>query len=163
MQDDFDKRVAKEVLSKIKSSFGGLKNSKEYLEYTTLPEYHFMIGMPYYEDMIEVAEADSTQELLEKLKSNKKGKNLVFTQILSKNRILVGIKLGNRTKKFIKKTGYNNALLLPYPILLEDGVAKILDPKYYISISYPMLKMAQFMKIATIPGAIQNECENMFK
>jgi hypothetical protein len=116
--------------------------------------------MPYYEDMIEVGEAGSSQKLLEKVK---KSKSLVFTQVLSKDRILVGVNLGKRTSKFISKVGTHNALLLPYPILLENGVAKILDPKYYIAVSYPMLKMSQFMKISTVPGAIEKDCKKLFK
>jgi hypothetical protein len=119
--------------------------------------------MPYYEDMIKIGSADSTEELLKRIQAYEGGKNLIFTQRLSKDRVLVGIELDKRTSKFIKKTGHENALLLPYPVLLEDGEAKILDPKYYIAISYPMLKMSEFMKIATVPGAIEVDSEKLFK
>ena len=163
MQDDHDEKIAVEVLKAINKTFGDLKASKDNLKYTLLPKYQFMFAMPYYQDMIEVGDAKNSQKLLEKVKAYKGGKNLVFEQVLSKDQILIGVKLGKRTSKFINKAGTNNALLLPYPILLENGVAKILDPKYYIAISYPMLKMSQFMKISTIPGAIQNECEKLFK
>ncbi|MCH9812351.1 MAG: hypothetical protein K0U47_00200 [Epsilonproteobacteria bacterium] len=163
MQDDHDEKVIKGVLTSLTGAFGGLKASKDNLKYTLLPKYQFMFAMPYYEDMIEVGEADSSQALLAKIKAKKGGENLIFAQELSKDRILLGVKLGKRTSKFIGKIGTENALLLPYPVLLENGVAKILDPKYYIAISYPMLKMSQFMKISTVPGAIQSDCEKLFK
>jgi len=159
MQKDFDDKVALGVLKKLRGLFGGLKDSSDLLKFHLLPKYHFMIGMPYYEDMIEVAK-DSTAKLFEKAKANK---DVVFIHKISENRYVAGFKLSNRTNKFVKKIGLNNAGLLPYPVLIEDGVAKIMDPKYYIALMYPMLKMSQFMKISTIPGAIQKEAINLFK
>ena len=88
---------------------------------------------------------------------------VVFIQKLDNGSTLVGIKLRKRTNKFIDKIGTNNAALLPYPILIEDGKAKILDPKYYISVMYPRLQMSEFMTIATVPGAIVKDCERVFR
>ncbi len=160
MQDDHDEKLIKGVLESINKAFSGLKEAKDHLKYTLLPKYQFMFAMPYYEDMIEVGDAGSSQKLLEKIK---KSKSFVFSQVLSKDRILVGVNLGKRTSKFTGKIGTNNALLLPYPVLIENGDVKILDPKYYIAISYPMLKMSQFMKISTVPGAIEKDCKKLFK
>jgi hypothetical protein len=53
--------------------------------------------------------------------------------------------------------------MLPYPILIENGKAKILDPKYYIAYMYPMLQMSEFMTIATIPDAMVKDCERVFR
>jgi len=53
--------------------------------------------------------------------------------------------------------------MLPYPILIQDGKAKILDPKYYISYMYPLLKMTEFMTIATVPDAMVKDCERVFR
>ena len=161
MQDDFDEKTALAVLEKVRKAFPNMKNSGDMLKYQLLPKYHFMTAMPYYEDMVSVAKGESTQALLEKAKS--KGDRIVFIQPLSKDRTLIGVQLGKRTSKFVKKIGVKNGALLPYPILIEDGEAKILDPKYYISIMYPMLKMSQFMTISTVPGAIQQDCENIFR
>ncbi|MBN2825146.1 MAG: hypothetical protein JXQ76_07485, partial [Campylobacterales bacterium] len=159
MQKDFDDKVPLEELQTLRSLFGGLQDSQDILKYHLLPKYHFMIGMPYYEDMIEVAN-DTTANLIEKAS---KKKEFVFKLQLSNDRYLVGFQLSNRTNKFVDKIGTANAGLLPYPILIENGVAKIMDPKYYIALMYPMLKMSQFMKISTIPGAIQKEAINLFK
>ena len=116
-----------------------------------------MSGMPHYEDMTVVA---SGKNLLEKIKKNKK---VLFIQKLDNGSTLIGIQLGKRTSKFTSRIGTNNAGLLPYPILIENGKAKILDPKYYISVMYPLLQMSEFMTIATIPGAIVKDCEKVLR
>jgi uncharacterized protein (DUF302 family) len=160
LQDDFDPKSVEPILESIRKAFPNLKNSEDALKFQLLPKYRFMDGMPYYQNMVTVAKGNN---LLEKAKAKNGGKAIVFIQPLSKGRTLIGVNLGKRTSKFVKKIGVKNAALLPYPVLIEDGEAKILDPKYYISIMYPMLKMSEFMTIATVPGAIELDCENIFK
>lgn len=157
LQSDFDEKAANKILVRLINEFPGLKNSKDVLKYQLLPKYQFMNGMPHYEDMIEVA---SGPDLLEKIKDNKK---VVFSQTLENGSTLIGIRLSKRTRKFTKRIGRNNAAMLPYPILIEDGKAKILDPKYYIAYMYPLLKMSEFMTIATIPDAMIKDCQRVFK
>ncbi|RUM68554.1 MAG: hypothetical protein DSZ05_00860 [Sulfurospirillum sp.] len=163
MGEAYDEKRARKVLQKLNSTFKGLKNSKDRLKYTLLPKYRFMAGMPFYKDMVTVAKAESSVALLQKLKTKNGGKMLQFVQQIGPESYLTGVKLGNRTSKFVKKIGTNNASLLPYPIWIDKGVAKILEPKYYIAINYPMLKMSNFMKIATVPDAIHNDCEELFR
>jgi len=157
MQKDFDEAKAKATLDKIKAKFTGLVNSKDQLKFQLLPKYQFMHGMPKYTDMVTVGKGNN---LLEKIKGNK---NVVFVQKLGNNATLVGVKLGRKTAKFISKIGTNNAALLPYPVLIENGEAKILEPKYYISVMYPLLQMSEFMTIATIPGAINRDISRIFQ
>jgi len=161
LQGEYDEAGAKAVLGKITSAFSGLSNSKDSLSSSKIKKYHFMIGMPYYGDMDTVANAGSSAELLEKLKA--KGSKLIFTQKLSEDRILVGVALDSNVASFTKTIGEKNALVLPYPILLEGGKAKILAPKYYLAICYPMLSMSHFMKISATPAKIESDCKNMFK
>ncbi len=157
MQDHYDEVKAKAVLDKITAKFTGLLNSKDKLKFQLLPKYQFMHGMPQYKDMVTVARGN---DLLEKLKENK---NVVFTQKLNNGATLVGVKLGRKTNKFTSKIGTNNAALLPYPVLIENGEAKILEPKYYISVMYPLLQMSEFMTIATVPGAIIKDISRIFQ
>jgi len=157
MQDDYDEKVAKETLKKITSNFTDLVNSKDMLKFQLLPNYQFMNGMPKYQNMTTISTGDN---LLEKIKNNKK---VIFSQKLENGSTLIGVKLGKRTNKFTQRIGTNNAGLLPYPILIENGEAKILDPKYYIAVMYPLLQMSEFMTIATIPGAILKDCQKVFK
>ena len=157
LQGDFDEKAANKILVNIIDNFPRLKNSKDVLKFQLLPSYQFMNGMPHYEDMLEVASGD---DLLERIKDNKK---VVFSQKLDNGAVLVGIKLGKRTRKFTKRIGRNNAAMLPYPVLIENGKAKILDPKYYISFMYPLLKMSEFMTIATIPDAMYKDAQRALR
>ncbi len=157
LQDDFDKKSAEKLLFSITKEFTGLKNSLDKFKFQGLPKYQFMNGMPFYKDMVEVANGSN---LLDKLKNNKR---VLFVLNLDKDSTLIGVRLSKRTKKFPKKIGLTNAGILPYPILIEDGKAMILDPKYYISVMYPNLKMEEFMTIATIPEAIVKDCSRVFR
>jgi len=162
LQDDFDYQAALATEKSLSAAFGELKGSEDKWEFDALADYHFMMGMPYYNDSYLLGEG-SNADLLKKVKTYKKGKNVLFELSLGEGRTLVGYELSARTSKFVKKTGYKNAAILPYTILIEDGKAKSLAGKYYIAISYPMLTMGEFMKIATVPGAIEKELAKPFK
>jgi len=159
MQDQYDEALALENLTRLRNAFEGLKNSKDVVKFIRLPRYKFMNSMPVYEDMMVVGTGSNTT-LLEKAHASKK---VVFEQKLDNGSVLIGVQLSRRTKKFVKKTGYQNSELLPYPVLIEDGKAKILDPKYYIAVMYPLLSMSEFMMIATVPGAIEKDTNKIFR
>jgi len=159
MQDQYDEAFALENLTRLRNAFEGLQNSKDVVKFIRLPRYKFMNSMPVYEDMMVVG-LGTNATLLEKAHASKK---VVFEQKLDNGSILIGVQLSRRTKKFVKKTGYQNSELLPYPILIEGGKAKILDPKYYIAVMYPLLSMSEFMTIATVPGAIEKDTNKIFR
>ncbi|MBU0631281.1 hypothetical protein KKA17_01415 [bacterium] len=54
MQDDYNHAVFYKELQTLASTFGELQASVDKLEFDDLAGYHFMMGMPYYEDMLEV-------------------------------------------------------------------------------------------------------------
>jgi len=115
--------------------------------------------MPYYEDMESVASAENAT-LVEKAKASG---SVVFELALENGATLLGVKLDKRTTKFAKKIGANNASVIPYTVLIEDGEAKILAPKYNLAVHYPLLDMSGFMTIATVPGAIIKDCKKVFE
>ena len=159
MQKDYDETLANETLSSIKEYFKDIKDSSQLMKFSHLPKYQFMTSMPYYNDMFEVA-SNTNASLLAKARNSKK---IIFEQKLENGSVLLGVKLSTLTHKFVKKIGYEGAELLPYPILIENNKAKILAPKYYIALLYPSLSMSQFMGIATIPGAIEKDCNKVFR
>ncbi|MCK5855176.1 MAG: hypothetical protein KAG56_08135 [Sulfurovaceae bacterium] len=157
LQDDFDKESATKILTAITSKFDNLQNSGDQLKFQLLPKYQFMSGLPYYKDSIVVGAGDN---LVAKLKDNKR---VFFEQKLDNGSVIVGIALNKRTNGFLKKIGSKNAAMLPLLVLIEDGKATILDPKFYISIMYPRLTMSEFMKIATIPDAMVKDSKRVFR
>ena len=162
MQDEYEASVFESVYAKLTTVFTGLTGSKDILEDDDIAGYHFMMGMPYYEDKDELGEG-TNDELLSKAKSYKKGKFLLFELKLSDNSTLLGYDLGKRTKKFVKKIGRANGAVLPYCISIEDGKATSLEAKYYLALSYPLLSMGEFTTIATVPGAIKKDLAKPFK
>ena len=162
MQDDYDGAVFENVKADIEKVFGKLEESADRLDEDELAHYHFMMGMPYYEDSDTLGKG-SYVSLLEKARSYKKGKSLLFELKLSDNSTLVGYDLSKRTKKFVQKIGRQNAATLPYTVSIEGGKASALEAKYYIAVSYPLLTMSTFTTIATVPGAIKKELSKPFK
>ena len=86
LQDDFDKDGAVKIKKTLNSIFGEFKGSKDALEDDDIAGFHFMTMMPYYEDMIEIADGEN---LLSKLEANA-GSNIVF-KVALKNSTLVGV------------------------------------------------------------------------
>jgi hypothetical protein len=133
-------------------ALGKLTPGKDALSSGKLAKYHFMFGMPYYDEMITL----------------KKGKRLsvsnrVFSLSLPNGSKVVGVRMPRNVEGFISKIGEDKALVLPYMVLLEKGQALMLNPKYYPAISYPRLSMGQFMKISDTPGKIEKALKSSIK
>ncbi len=161
MQNDFKMAIADTVLDDIRKAFNDVElvDSKDLLKFNLLPKYVFMNGMPGYQDMVEIYKGDHQKVMAQA----KKSKYVFFVQELSPTQALIAVKLGRRTMKFVGKIGVQNAGLLPYMVRVENGEVTMLDPKYYIAVMYPLLKMGTFMKISTVPGAIVNDIKKVFK
>jgi len=157
LQDSFDKKVPKEILTALVNEFKSVRNSFDKLKFQLLPKYQFMNGMPFYKDYMVVARGDNLKAKLVK------NKRVIYSFDLPNGATLVGVKLNRRTRKFPKRIGTNNAGMLPYPLLIENGEARILDPKYYLALMYPQLTMEEFMTIATVPDGIRKDCTKVFR
>lgn len=161
LQDDFDKDSAMTIKNTLSLAFGQLEGSKDALEDDDIAGFHFMAMMPYYEDMIEVADG---KNLLSKLEKNA-GSNIVF-KVALENSTLVGVSMptDNGEKTYVEAIkGEKNTAFLPYMVLIEDGEAKIMHAKYYLAVSYPQLTMGEFMDISDAPGNIEDYMEGLFK
>lgn len=159
MQDEYSHAVSAAQLASLEKAFGPCKDSTDKWEFAGLEGYHFMVGMPYYQDMTVVGEG-STADLVAKAQ---KAKGTTAVVKLSEDRYVAFVALDRRTNGFVKKIGTQNGQLLPWAVLIEDGKAKALSAKYFIAISYPLLTMSEFMTIATVPGAIENDLKKIFK
>lgn len=159
MQKEFKQSASSKVLNSLKKAFGPLKDSEDAWETKGLAGYHFMMGMPYYEDMDTVG-SGSTADLVAKAKA---AKGTVAVVQVGSDRYVAFVELDKRTSGFVKKIGSQNAQILPYAVLIEGGEAKALNAKYYIAISYPLLTMTEFMGISTVPDAITKNLQKIFK
>lgn len=159
MQNEYNHQQSSATYNALEKAFGALTNSPDKFQTDKLANYNFMIGMPYYQEMSIVGEGN-TADLLAKAK---KSKSYVGSLELSNDRYLVFVDLEKRTNGFVKKIGTQNAGLLPWGVIIENNQAKALSAKYYIAITYPLLTMSEFMTIATVPGAIENDLKKVFK
>lgn len=159
MQKEYNHATASATLASLEKAFGPLKDSADKWEFAGLAGYHFMVGMPYYEDMSVVGEG-STADLVAKAQ---KAKGTTAVVKIGEDRYVAFVEMDRRTNGFVKKIGTQNGQILPWAVLIEDGQAKALSAKYYIAISYPLLTMTEFMTIATVPGAVEVDLKKIFK
>jgi len=160
LQDDLNKALVSQVQNRLKAAFT-LKPSTYSIDEDDLKSYHFMISMPYYEDMLDIASGDN---LNQKLLKNHKDK-IVFSLKLN-NSTLYGIKMDTKggEKDYISTLNQQkHSVLLPYLVIVNKHQAKILHPKYYLALSLPKLTMGEFMTIMDTPNDIENYFKSLFK
>jgi len=165
MEKDYKGGMEKPVADMLAKALGTLTPTDDKLEDDDIGDYHFMIGMPYYHEFLEVGEG-KVDDLLGKLEAKAKSRIRFKLNLSSggKKRYLIGVSLPKKIEKFNRTLGtMNKSHLLPYMVLLEGGKAKIMHAKYFLAISFPKLSMGQFMKISDIPGEIEDNFEAIFK
>ena len=146
------------TLKSLHKALGDLYTVEDEYKLSKLPKYQFMMGMPYVDETINVGEG---ADLVSKLKDNK---YVAYTLQLPNGATLVGHSLRSRTNKFLLKIdAAHNAHILPYRSMIKDGNAVMLDPKYYLAVSLPLLSMGEFMKIASTPAEIEKDIKRTYK
>ena len=141
----------KNTVLSLARALGQLQPTSDILDSSKIPHYHFMIGMPYFEDQTTVAKG-----------ANLKPKSSLYQLSLPNGNILVGHKLSS-AKGFLKKiNSENKSALLPYQSMILGNKAVILAPKYYLALSLPLLKMGTFMKISDIPSKIEDDISKQY-
>lgn len=161
LQDQYQEDVADKITKLLHTAFADLHDSKDKWPEVSLPNFQYMMSQPYYHDVALLAEKDNAK-MIEKLEKKAK-KKLIFKIKLSDTRFVFGVMPGKRTSKFVDKIGSQNALALPWMILIEDGKATMMKGQFYIALCYPLLTMAEFMTIATVPGAIEKDMKKLVK
>ncbi|EIF50514.1 hypothetical protein [Sulfurovum sp. AR] len=158
LQDKYTYGQFSGTLKSFQKALGDLYTVEDEFKLSKLPHYQFMMGMAHVEDTIEVGEGE---DLETKLKENK---YVAYTLKLPNGSTLVGHNLRSRTNKFLLKIdAAHNAHILPYRSMIKEGKAVMLDPKYYLAVSLPLLSMTEFMKIASAPGNIEKDIKRTYK
>jgi len=160
LQSKFKYGQFKKTLTALQTILGDMYMVKDIGEYKELEDYQFMFGMPHLDDTIELAKGN----LVAKLSGDKAEKYFAYSLKLPNGNTLVGHKMRMRTNKFLNKVDAgSNALLLPYQSMIKGNEAYMLDPKFYLALSLPLLSMTDFMKIATAPDAIEKALKKAYK
>jgi len=143
------------------TAFGGT------LEKDDLPEYHYKVMMPYFDDPDELEEFDSFEEGLTVIRNNlaaKKGNTLkVYEMIIPDKKIAVfGVGLLDKEigeANFLPIIGEDHIAAMPYEIILQGKEVTSLAGKYRFALYWPELTMGEFMKIMSTPGDVEDMLE----
>jgi hypothetical protein len=161
LQDNYKVGQFTDTLKALESTLGQMYKVNDYYETEELADYQFMMGMPHFDDVIEIAEG---KDLLSKISTKKSTEYIAYKLTLPNGSTLVGHKLKSSTNKFLNKiTAERNANLLPYQSLIKDDMIVMLDPKYYLALSLPLLTMSDFMQISSVPREIEKGIEKAYQ
>ena len=147
--------------------------SKDGLSPSSLKKYHYMFGMPYFEDNIELKEFASYNDAINTIERNLSSgainaKKVYSVKLNEKKIALFGVALtGNDGEKLfmpkIDVSSPKHTAFLPYELLVTGNKAYMLHGRYRIALSFPDLSMGQFMKIVSTPGYIEDTFEKLCK
>lgn len=139
----------------------------------TLRKYHYMMGMPYFDDTVLLESFDSYQSAISKIESSiEKGvpniKQVYKVKIPGKNISIYGFAISGEKgeSKFLPIVDIDNpkhTAFLPYEILVMDGEVHMLHGRYRIALSFPDLTMGTFSKIMSTPGDIEDSLLQIVK
>ena len=181
-RDDFD-QVASNYVSlnaKLESAMkvsgtylGTAFGSEKGITSDDLRKYHYMMGMPRFDDTEELEEFENHEAALEKVESAiKRGvpdvKMVYQVSIPEKNISLFGFALSgeNGESKFLPIVDIakpKHTAFLPYEVLVLDNQVLMLHGRFRIALSFPDLTMGTFTKIMSTPGDIEDLLEQLVK
>ncbi len=140
---------------------------------TDLREYHYMMGMPYFDETVELGTFSTYAAAVAKIdksaKDGKPGLTLVYKHsIAGTNLTLYGFALsgakGEKTFLPIIDLGSpKHTAFLPYEVLVKDKEVHMLHGRYRIALSFPDLTMGTFTKIMSTPGDIEEALKQLVK
>jgi len=147
--------------------------SKQGLSAKELQKYHYMMAMPYFEDVVELAKFDNYTSAVAKIESSIK-KGIPTVKLVSKvtipgkeltlyNFALSGEKGESKFLPIIDISQPKHTAFLPYEVLVSGNKVLMLHGRYRIAISFPDLTMMTFTKIMSTPGDIEGLLKQLVK
>lgn len=126
--------------------------------------YHYMFGMEYFDDVVELTEFSKYsvgKSIIESKLSKGGNTKLVYAyEIPGQELKLYGIALSGETGEehflpIIDIGQPKHTAFLPYEILLMGNKAVMMHGRYRIALAFPDLTMTTFSKIMSTPGDIE--------
>ncbi len=181
-RNDFDKVVGSyttliehlEKAMKASGEFTGKPfGSKHGLSVKDLRKYHYMMTMPYFEDVVELASFDNHAAALDKIESALKKTvpniSMVYKVVIpGKELTLYGFAISgdkgeSKFLPIIDISQPKHTAFLPYEVLVKDNKVLMLHGRYRIALSFPDLTMMTFTKIMSTPGNIESLLKQLVK
>jgi uncharacterized protein (DUF302 family) len=156
-----------ETSMKACGSFSGKTfGSKDGIDAKGLRKYHYMMAMPYFEDVVELGEFQNYATAIATIDKNMK-KGVPGVKLVSKVSIpgkeltqyTFALNGANGESKFlpiIDNSNPKHTAFLPYEVLVNGKEVVMLHGRYRIALSFPDLTMGTFTKIMSTPGDIED-------
>jgi hypothetical protein len=154
----------------LKTTLGFIKSygSEKGMEAEDIKGYHYMFGMPYFDEPVEIADHGSYENAIKMLESGlaskKGGVSKVYKVELNGKGAVYGVAMSkdmSSDQTIMKEIDFKEVRStpqLPYEMIVtENGKIYILDARFRIAINFPDLSMAgsnSFMGIMSSPDAI---------
>ncbi|MCW8930727.1 MAG: DUF3313 family protein [Gammaproteobacteria bacterium] len=137
-----------------------------------LRDWHYMFGMPYFDDQITLQKGSSYKSLVKTIDSNlsngKNGTKKVYRiDIPGKDETVFGVAISkgagsDRTVMGnIDVANVKHSAHLPYEVLVSGNKAYMLNGKFRIALSFPDLTMGQFMTISSAPDSTESTMKSI--
>lgn len=149
--------------------YGSMKGLTE----KKLRKYHYMIFMPYFDDVVKLAKNTEYETVLKKIESNFSAKIGDVEKIYridfpeKKLTLFGGALYGTKGEsKFIPKIDKydpRHITFMPYEFLVMKDRVVMLHGKFRIALSFPDLSLGTFMKIVSTPGNIADYFKDIVK
>lgn len=145
--------------------FGGEQSAKD------LKKYHYMMGMPYFDDPVKLNEFTSFGLGVETIRNNlQEGKGntvKVYELIVRSEEIAVfGIGLldpADGEGRFLPIIGEAHVAAMPYEIILQGNNATMLHGRFRYALHWPELTMGTFTKIMSTPGYVKKTMKDLME
>jgi hypothetical protein len=168
MEEDSFNSFAMEVSSEVKDvlnelgtlgeSFGGDVSVKD------LIKYKYMVGMPHFDEPVDLAEFESFEQGLAMLQKNlSKTSDLtvkIYEIVDKENQVAVfGVGLPDVEEgeaHFLPIIGESHVAAMPYELILQGNQLTMQHGRYRFALYWPELKMKTFTKIMSSPGDVED-------
>lgn len=160
------------VQDKLKQAMAGLGTiqdeafgAKEGMTPKAIGKYHYMFGMEYFQDVVELTEFSSYdvgKSIIEsKLSKGGDTQKVYAYEVPGQKLKLYGIALSGESGEehflpIIDISTPKHTAFLPYEILLMGNTAVMMHGRYRIALAFPDLTMTTFSKIMSTPGKIED-------
>ncbi|HHD75649.1 MAG TPA: hypothetical protein ENK95_02345 [Campylobacterales bacterium] len=150
-----------DTITALENVLGTLHSSAEKLNVKELGNYCFMYGLPKKDDILNI-KADAN--LLNKISTKEAKRHITYQLKLPNGTTLIGHKLNHKTNEFLNVLGeHRSSHVLPYEAMIKDNVVSIMNPKYYLALSFPELTLEQFIQIASTPDQIYRNIKKVYQ
>lgn len=129
-----------------------------------LRKYHYMMGMPYFKDPVDLRTFSTFDEGVSVIRKNfekNSGTLIKVYELIDADRkvAVFGVGIPDSDKgegRFLPIIGADHIAAMPYEIILQGNSATMLHGRYRFASHWPELKMTTFTKIMSSPGDVED-------